>query len=253
MVQLAQVYVLNKFSFNCIKWQFEEGTVLPAEYRLSIYKSLYPGAINSLVEFEFVAEVNPNTASEYNDTSVVELNDKRWYYKITDSDGTLLTPSAIYTHKNETEKIVKEILRRKRIAFKFIKRDLVLLKRKTWGTRCSSCWDDTLMRSTNHECTTCKGTGWIGGYFTPMHFDGMLTPAPNFKQVQMFGDWKTSDCLMTVLDYPIIEDKDIIVDDKGNRWIVISVRPIEKLGYLIEQQVQLGLIVYGDPIYDISI
>ena len=60
------------------------------------------------------------------------------------------------------------------------------------------------------------------------------------------------DALFTMLNFPPIRTRDIIVDDRNQRWIVKQVRKTEKLGYVIEYNAQCSLIAHDDQIYDLE-
>jgi hypothetical protein len=57
------------------------------------------------------------------------------------------------------------------------------------------------------------------------------------------------DSLLTMLNYPPIKSKDIVVDDKNKRWAARQIRTIEKGGITIEQSVQCSLVALDDDVY----
>ena len=69
----------------------------------------------------------------------------------------------------------------------------------------------------------------------------------------MFGEWKPSDSMLFTLNYPLLSPRDVVVDDEGKRWVVIQIRYLKKLGYIIEQQVQLAQVANEDKVYSIPI
>lgn len=135
-------------------------------------------------------------------------------------------------------------------------RDFILLKRRTWGTRCETAWDPILFQQTDNVCSDCNcwGTGWREGYFTPQKFKGMLNPTPQSAQISMWGEWYPSDTLLYMLNRPPLEKGDVIVDPQvDKRYYVQRARYIELDGKPIEQQAQLSLIHIDDEIYDYNI
>jgi hypothetical protein len=45
-----------------------------------------------------------------------------------------------------------------------------LLKRRTWGDPCPDCLDPVTKQVQNARCSTCYGTGFVGGYYDPVEF-----------------------------------------------------------------------------------
>ena len=105
------------------------------------------------------------TTYSYIDSSVSGLYDplRVWYYRldVKSSTESLVQPTqASYRKGVSTDKFHKEILRRKKISLdKYTGRDFFILKRRTYGTHCTECWDSTLMRITSQDCDVCYGTG----------------------------------------------------------------------------------------------
>ena len=81
----------------------------------------------------------------------------------------------------------------------------------------------------------------------------MINASPKYNQITMFGEWMPADVLLTMLNYPPIRPRDILIDDNNKRWMVKQVRPTEKGGVLIEQNAQCTLVAFDDPIYDLLI
>ena len=91
------------------------------------------------------------------------------------------------------------------------------MRRRTYGTRCSVCWDDTLFRRKLDDDTTCYGTGLVGGYFTAVLAKAVLSSAPKYNQITMFGEWFPSDMMMNIVGVPPLKSSDVIIDDAAKR------------------------------------
>lgn len=258
---LKSCIVSQHLNYNLIEFEFDELEEPLDHLTLNLYRSESHGLANSTTDFTIVNSGITLNETQIADTSVEGLMDPQrvWNYKLTlvnnlDNTEILLTPESVYIKSKPTSFITKAILRKKALSInKKVGRNFILLKKKTWGTRCPDSWDSTLFRNTDSNCETCFGTGWVGGYFTPIEFKGMVNAAPKYNQIQMFGEWKPSDEMLLTLNYPILHPRDIIIDDENLRWIVIQVRMIKHLGYLIEQQAQLGLIATDDFIYNLNV
>ena len=187
------------------------------------------------------------------------MPNRTWYYKVLISgigtSNTAIAPTkAAYLQDLTTDIVYNEILRRKSVTLNnYSGRDLKILKRRTFGTRCTVCWDKTLQRIRYGDCETCHGTGWLDGYFPVISVKGMLNPSPVLNQITMYGEWRPSDSLLTMLNFPTLTTRDVVVDEKGDRYAVRAVRKIERKGFVIEQQAQLSLISYEDKVYKVTV
>jgi len=258
--------LLDKFTvdsfykdYNLLEWSFKT-PIPPGSYTISVYKSEAPG-IDNLDGFEHLADLTINDAS-YTDHSIANLDDphRKWYYKLkiidnnNTSDFAIMPDKPVTSYDSPQDYAAERIISLKDLSLtRFTQRTLYLLKRKSWGIHCPTCWDDTLMRSTDPNCLTCYGTGWEGGYFNPIRFKAMLNPSPAYNLMLPFAKWKPSDVMMNLLNFPKIQPSDIIVDDKGDRWIANQIRSVEKLGRLIEQQVQISKIMPDDILYEVVV
>jgi hypothetical protein len=252
MLTLAKFDIFDNYTHTLLHWEFSEESIIPSGLTLNVYRSQSPGN-NDLTDYDIIASGLPLDA-DYQDFTIQRLNDIVWYYKITTSDNTLLNSRPAFIKGNSTDKVLKEVLRRKTLSLtRFTARSFNLLKRRTWGTHCSRCWDSTLFRCTDPNCHVCYGTGWTGGYFTPIVFKGQVNSSPKYNQILMFGEWKPSDIMLYTLNYPLMSPRDVVCDDEGKRWMVVQVRTLKKLGYIIEQQAQLALIANDDNIYTVPI
>lgn len=254
---LKSFIVAQHLNFNRLDWEFEPTSEDTSNLTINIYSSEFQGSDGDLVDFSIIDSGIPISGTPYIDNTVAGLRDplRYWSYKLTlknslTNDETLLTQKAVFIKSKSPSYITKDILRKKELSLtKKIGREFYLMKKKTWGTRCPDSWDSTLFRDINPNCPTCFGTGWVEGYFTPIRFLGSVNASPKYNQIQMFGEWRPSDKMLYTLDYPVLTPRDIIIDDTNLRWIVIQVRTIEHLGFIVEQQAQLGLIQPDDFIY----
>jgi len=250
-----------------LTWTFEATTEALSGYSIDVYRSEAPDNADALDSYDLVeAGISPSTYS-YTDISVSGLyhHNRTWYYKLLISGiGTssydIVPTIPAYVSDDSTNRPWIEILRRKQLVMnrtdnRYSGIDLYLLKRRTWGTRCTDCWDEITQRITEANCSVCLGTGWVDGYFDPISVRGMLNPAPKFNEINMFGEWMPSDTLLTMLNFPPLKSKDMVVDStNGERWIVVGQpRQTKKKNVVIEQRAQLALLQADDPLYDITI
>ena len=242
-----------------LTWEFKDTLEALSDYSLSMYRSENPGT-EDLDGYDLVASGISATTLSYDDTTVAGLYDplRTWYYKLlvtnTVTEKSTTQPEIpAYRKGTVSDKIALSIIRRKRLSLdKKTGRDFYVLKRRTYGTHCPVCWDETTSRVTVGNCSTCYDTGWVGGYFESIYTKGMITVAPEANQITMFGEWVPKDIIFYTLNFPPLRAKDIVVDDENNRWLVKQVVPTKKNGFLIEQSVQCSLIAFDDIVYTID-
>jgi len=116
----------------------------------------------------------------------------------------------------------RKILRDERVGFKFNAVDMAILKRRHWGLRCKECFDLLTKRVTKSKCTSCYGTSFEGGYFTPVRIRGRFGVMNVQTQMTPQGNADTSKKRVIILDYPAVETYDIVVDVAQNKRYLIE-------------------------------
>lgn len=121
---------------------------------------------------------------------------------------------------------------------------LVVLKRRRWGDRCPVCYDPVTKESTLEHCLTCFGTSYTGGYWTPTLIRGRREEAAIDTKMTSSGDEEMAVTDFYILDYPLVEYKDIIVDVvRNDRYQVQRVHHTELKSVPVHQTLttsQLG-------------
>ena len=243
-----------------VTWTFKNTSESLSDYTIDVYRSESPGTGTS--EYSLVASGISATTASYDDTTISGIYHptRTWFYKLkltkvsTAETSLLFDDTPAYVKSYTTDRPTLEIIRRKKLAIdRFSGRDIKILRRRTYGTRCSLCWDTTLSRRTLDDDVECYGTGISGGFFSPLSAKGLIAAAPKFNQITMFGEWMPSDSMLNLVGVPPVKTNDVIVDDTNKRWSIKSVRTIEKGGIIIEQICQLTLIAPADLIYQIEV
>lgn len=131
----------------------------------------------------------------------------------------------------------RKILRDQATAFRRLNGvPLTILKRRHWGPHCSHCYDHVLRQATIEHCTQCYGTGYEGGYWNPIAVRGRKGTGPIQTEMTSHGESDIQVVNFTILDYPNLEDKDLIVDMRRNdRYIIQGVANTELKGVIVHQ------------------
>ncbi len=143
-----------------------------------------------------------------------------------------------------TRNLKRKLLRDMAVGFKHLNGiPLIVLKRRHWGTRCPVCVDPVTHESVLEHCTTCFGTGFTGGYWSPVLIRGRRSTAPVQTQMTAHGDSDTKVVAFTILDYPHVEYKDIIVDlQRNDRYQIQMVASTELKSVIVHQVATASLL-----------
>lgn len=140
----------------------------------------------------------------------------------------------------EPDLLALEIVRQFRVLHRRVTGQLCgIFSIKDFGPRCGSCWNAVQKRNTNSNCKRCFGTGFHGGYFAQVNAFVDFNPTQESVQITQFGEWQRNDTLVWITNFPPVKPKDLIVDPLNRRWRVINRRPIDRLGFVVQQFLQL--------------
>jgi hypothetical protein len=157
------------------------------------------------------------------------------------------------TGQDAPDLIAAEIIRQEDVLFReFVGRKCFLFTARTFGPRCT-CFDVTLGRITRSNHRPCFGTGWLGGYVSPVAVYVQLDPNPKASTVTSLQEVQQSDTVGRMISFPPVNPKDILVESDNRRWRVISVRQTERLRASVRQEIQLHEIPRGDVEYELPV
>lgn len=140
----------------------------------------------------------------------------------------------------EPDLLALEIVRQFRVLHRRVTGQLcAIFSIKDFGPRCGFCWNPVQKRSTSSSCRECFGTGFIGGYFAQVNAFVDFNPTEESVQITQFGEWQSNDTLVWVTNFPPMKPRDMIVDPLNRRWRVVNRRPIARLGFVVQQFLQI--------------
>ncbi len=225
-------------------------------YQLDVYRAETPEPTS---EFTLISSGLAPDAYTYSDTThsgLTTLQWHNWFYRFkiiqiaNPSNYAWTDPVTVETLPDPKAKI---ILNQRTKALKKYGVSLKVLKKVVVGDECTYCWDPVLSRITEDECPVCHGGGKIGGYYNQIGVKGTMTLQPKFNQITPFGTWQPGDALAKVLNYPILNPDDVIVDNLNRRWKVRQVAPTEVMNTLVGQQIQLSLQEKSSPVHGVTL
>ena len=142
----------------------------------------------------------------------------------------------------------------------------IIIKRKSFGARCPTCWSPSRQQCIISHCDACQGTGFVTGYYQPIEMQISFDSDPRKDDLQR--DWQnTFDTKRGRLsNYPLLRPKDLIINkDDYKRYVVTHVETtklpmqstskvrLSKQNYILSQILTLDEITTDDAEYNIDI
>lgn len=148
--------------------------------------------------------------------------------------------------------LARELARKELLSYQKLGLVGVLLKRREWGTVCSCCDHDT-DEPVDGQCTTCFGTGIVGGYFAPI--DLTVNPLQRSHLVDRTDQALRDDTkrLARCVAYPtLIKENDLWLDShNGTRWVIRGVKDATEIkGVPIIYELTMNRLPMTDVIYN---
>lgn len=131
---------------------------------------------------------------------------------------------------------------------------LIVLKRRRWGTRCPDCYDPITKQATQEHCLTCFGTSYVSGYWTPVLIRGRREAAAVQANMSSAGDSEIKIADFNILDYPLVEHLDLIVDlVRNDRYQVQRCHETELKSVPVHQKATASLLARNSIEYRLLI
>ena len=184
---------------------------------------------------------------------------REFYYKMIvrnfrNGKETVVGPINLYRSRlRDPEILANEIRRRNNLLLnKFNGRYAAILKIRTFGERCSECWDKIKKACTKSMCRTCFRTGYRYGYYNPVFT--YINTNPSAKQVRLeeIGELQPGEKMMWLSNHPLLSPRDLIVfEDTHKRYRVVDRldTSTEMLGVPVHQVIRTFEIPASDVEY----
>jgi hypothetical protein len=267
VVRNIEVYSLDR-DLLTVSWEITPTSETLSDYTIAVLRSGAPGGPYTVVS----QEMDASQVSFFEDRGVNLLSKWREHYyriRVTDTgdsstqeygstdpqrviqDG--VDPQGVVMAAPPDLIAVEAIRRFQLILDEYNAREVLLLKRRSWGQRCTDCVDPLTNRRTKSDCKSCYGTMWTGGYFYPQKTRVLKPPHKVMVQAHQLFEMEPKDAVMWINGYRRVTPRDLIIDTENNRWRVIAIARSEKGQALTRQTVQVrqlsrDQIEYGLPI-----
>jgi hypothetical protein len=251
-----------------VSWEIESTTLSLVDYTLTVLRSDSEAGEFSAVGSPFLA----SSTDEYEDTTVnlySKIREHRYRIRVTRSaDGEYLDygtadpnlvmqgedPGSVSLRSPPDIQALEAIRRFDIMLQEYAGRKLLLFTQKTWGTRCTTCWDKLKRRRTRSSCPDCYDTGIDGGYWEHKETWAMKAPADVTTAIGKVMELQPRDVVMVFSASPRIKPRDMIVDAEGIRYRVLQLPVVgEKLRALTHQRVVIRELSRDQVEYTIDI
>lgn len=241
-MQIIRVNLSDQFGLDFLEvsWIISPQDVMLSDYEFIVERSDSP-------EGDF-KEVSPVLTGElYFHDYTVDLFTvgNRYVYRVlyrhaptAEEDVWQISPVSPQYKQNHPDIMASEIIRRETLYLDRARAALCgLLLKRTYGDRCTACWDSVRREAGNAHCPVCYGTGWVGGYWGPYfrRVSFSLTKAQekvvNFKREMYdedpFQGWLTNT--------PLIRPGDILITPFNKRYRINNLGLSRRGGTILHQ------------------
>jgi hypothetical protein len=194
---------------------------------------------------------------QFRDVRVSLLHKWREYFyklKVVDRRSGEIFESEPVSHRAPPpDLIAAEIIRNEDLLLReFVGRRCWLFSKRTFGPRCT-CFDVTLNRMMRSGHLPCFGTGYLGGYMSPVEVFLQIDPSPKQTQHSPFQEVQPGDTTARMISYPPVSPQDILVETENRRWRVMAVSGTQRLRATVRQELTIHEIPRGDVEYNLPI
>lgn len=252
-VHFHKVYTsINLYGYKLIRWEMDGSSFKP-----TTPVSFYVDKARSGGEWTNIAGPLVDTCY-YTDTVPWDWNKEyNTFFRVRFLDGATWIYSTPVQAGNNWDQhdwtIAKEIIRKEYLVMRKVGQQGILLKRRQWGQRCTTCTDYDSRAVVNRDCPLCLGTGILGGYYTPIDMPiWSVTPMQSrTKTVTAGGVLQPSMNNARVVAYPLLETFDVWCDAGSNeRWFIDAIKPVAEIkGIPVVEMMDLKLKPFSDVIY----
>lgn len=205
--------------------------------------------------YSIVNRVNV-TQGWYKDSDIYSQD--RWavyYYKVrvVDSSGRTIEYGPI-SLASSMDPMVSHIANHFPIYLRRAGLDILIFKKKGVGDeRCQTCYDPELNKTTISNCPECGGTGYKGGFYSPIRTLAVVGIEQKSNQI---STRKTQEAVIGGIfaNFPVLSLGDFIYTvGTGKRYEIMEITPVVLHGALVSQNCNMHTVKPSDAIEKIAI
>lgn len=257
----VQILAIGNISKIRIAWSLEKTAQKLTNLQFFVDRGESPAEFKQIN----TVGINAYALTEYIDSTARLLDtEKVYYYRIRAVEFFNGTPVQTFesepsTWEGKPDLVAFYVIEEHLFKHRYVSgTPMLVYKKLKEGPRCSECWDNVLKRVTKSNCTTCHGTGFMGGeyggYYAPMDAWADFNPDPKQVQLAEFGARQPRQTDIEYTNYPILVPGDILVELTVNRyWRVSNARTTEKNRVTMLQICRLDEVNRTDIEYNIKI
>lgn len=123
---------------------------------------------------------------------------------------------------------------------------------RTFGQRCTACYNVTLQKKRKSGCISCYDTSWTRGYLRPIESWMQIDPNPDAEQQSAVGPTQQQTTTARLGASPSLKVGDLVIEAENHRWRVTQVNQTQHNRSPIHQEVSIHLIPSMDMEYKIK-
>lgn len=242
----AYVSSLGRSSRIILEWQLERdsnGSLVGAIFRGESEEDLQ--LLSGPVDFA-------RTRFFADDFGTLIDNHKRYSYQLRCPAGN----SSVFSWDGERDVVSEFVIGEHNFLFRYVTGVPVAIFQKMHEgiQRCTECWDPISKKPSKSQCTTCFGTGWVKGYYSPIYTWADMTSSVRALHQQPWGDDQPEQITIQLTDYPQVRPEDMLVELRnGQRWKVVTVQDSDKRRRGILQTLQLDKVTHTSIEYRLEV
>lgn len=254
---LAEVKSVEHISRVLIRWELRRTSQDLEDLKFFIYRGESP---EDLVRLNGEG-IDHDELYEYMDYTGHLFNLRKTYYYRVDAvefDGTTEVQtfsSDIFTWDGDLDLVGTYVVEEHLFLYRYTSAGTpaFIYKKKKEGARCPECWDPILKKVTKSTCTTCRGTGFTGGYYKPIDAWMGFNPSPKISSIADWGEKQVNQTDIEFTDYPILNVGDVVLELKTHKfWKIDNVRYSEKGRVIMTQIARASAVNRSDIEYSIE-
>ena len=236
-----------------VNWNTVVGGVTDVE-KFNVYRSYAPSA-------DFV-KIDDTVLGEFLDEQAKIRTGVDYYYKTTyvstslgESDTDLADVAHVHSYPpsgfaDRLYYVSLEQIRRITWLLANMGEACKLFVKARAGTKCPDCFDVSSDKVADSQCTTCYGTGYMGGYIK-MDVNVLFRAAEErFREID-FGLTPEFQPRASIANLPVIHEGDLLTRPNNIRYTITNVQAIFSQDFLVEQDFSLTQLLLDDVVYRI--